>query len=155
LDYFTKDENFGDNRVVRLKIWDTAGQEQFRSLTKNFFRNSDGAILVYDVNSRSSFEKVQEWMQSVLNNTNDNVKIALVGNKIDLKREVSYEEGKNFADLHKLFFFETSAKENIGIDKMIRTLTSEIIEVKSKIYPDEAFCIEKEKEKYKKYKCNC
>lgn len=155
MDYFSKDEKFGENKVIRLKIWDTAGQEQFRSLTKNFFRNSDGAILVFDVSNRYSFEKVQEWMESVLLNSNENTKIVLVGNKIDLEREVSTKEGKAFAEKHKLSYFETSAKENIGIVEMIRKLTAEVMEVKKNIYPQETFSVEKKIKKKYFPTCDC
>jgi small GTP-binding protein len=126
LDYFTRDEKV-ESRIIRLKIWDTAGQEQFKSLTRNFYKNSDGAIVVFDVSNRNSFDKVQEWIQSIYDSANENVKLILVGNKIDLKREVSHDEGKKFADSYNLGYFETSAKENIGINEMIKKLLADIL----------------------------
>jgi small GTP-binding protein len=120
-------------------------------LTRNFFQNSDGAIVVYDVSNRTSFYMVKEWIESVLNNSGENVKIALVGNKIDLEREVTYNEGQEFAMSNKMLYFETSAKENIGIDEMIRKFTLEVIEVKSRIFPEDVLNIENRK--YKKNKC--
>ena len=101
------DEKFGDTQPtigalhrmksvngVDLDLWDTAGQEQYKSLTRNFYRNSNGVIIVYDVTNKSSFEKVQEWVQSVYDNTERSIQMVLVGNKIDLNREVSTDEGK-------------------------------------------------------------
>ena len=74
LEYFTKEESL-ENKVIRVKIWDTAGQEQYKSLTRNFYRNSDGVIIVYDVTNKSSFEKVQEWVQSIIDNTDRNIRM--------------------------------------------------------------------------------
>lgn len=85
-------------------------------------------IIVYDVTNKSSFEKVQEWVQSVIDNTERSIKMVLVGNKIDLPREVTTEEGKKLADFYKIPFFETSAKENIGITECIRTILKEVLE---------------------------
>jgi small GTP-binding protein len=127
LEYFTKEEKV-DDKVVRVKIWDTAGQEQYKSLTRNFYRNSDGVIIVYDVTNKSSFEKVQEWVQSIIDNTDKGIKMVLVGNKIDLTREVTSEEGKKLADFYKVPFFETSAKENTGISEFIRKIISDVLE---------------------------
>lgn len=111
-----------------MKIWDTAGQEQYKSLTRNFYRNSDGVIIVYDVTNKSSFEKVQEWVQSIIDNTEKGIKMVLVGNKIDLPREVTTDEGKKLAEFYKVPFFETSAKDNIGISDFIRQIISDVLE---------------------------
>lgn len=127
LEYFTKEEKVED-KVIRVKIWDTAGQEQYKSLTRNFYRNSDGVIIVYDVTNKSSFEKVQEWVQSINDNTDKNIKMVLVGNKIDLQREVTTDEGKKLADFYKIPFFETSAKENTGISDFIRKIIADVLE---------------------------
>jgi small GTP-binding protein len=127
LEYFTKEEKIED-KVIRVKIWDTAGQEQYKSLTRNFYRNSNGVIIVYDVTNKSSFEKVAEWVQSVIDNTDKAIRMVLVGNKIDLTREVTTEEGKKLADYYKIPFFETSAKENIGISDCIRTLLQDVLD---------------------------
>jgi small GTP-binding protein len=127
LEYFTKEEKL-DDKVIRVKIWDTAGQEQYKSLTRNFYRNSDGVIIVYDVTNKSSFEKIQEWVQSIIDNTEKNIKMVIIGNKIDLPREVTTEEGRKLAEHYKVPFFETSAKDNIGISDFIRKIISEVME---------------------------
>jgi small GTP-binding protein len=80
------------------------------------------------VTNKSSFEKVQEWVQSVYDNTDRSIKMILVGNKIDLNREVSTEEGKKLAEFYKVPFFETSAKENIGITESVRKVIKDVLE---------------------------
>ena len=109
-----------------MKIWDTAGQELYKSITKNFYRNSDGVIIVYDVTDRESFEKVQEWVQSISENTDTekNIQKVLVANKVDLTRKVTKEEGMKLAEKYNIPFFEASAKLDIGIkDCMTKILT--------------------------------
>ena len=127
LEYFTTEEKIND-KVIRVKIWDTAGQEQYKSLTKNFYKNSNGVFIVYDVTNKSSFEKVQEWIQSVIDNGDENIKMVLIGNKIDLNREVKTEEGQAIANKYKMPFFETSAKENIGIRDSVMKLVNMVME---------------------------
>lgn len=129
LEYFTKEEKV-DDKVIRVKFWDTAGQEQYKSLTRNFYRNSDGVVIVFDVTSKASFMKVQDWVDSVSDNTEKHIKMILIGNKIDLPREVSKEEGKKMADSYGIKYFETSAKENIGIDESMQAIINEVIEDK-------------------------
>jgi small GTP-binding protein len=80
------------------------------------------------VTNKSSFEKVQEWVQSIIDNTDRNIKMVLVGNKIDLQREVTTDEGKKIAEYYKIPFFETSAKDNVGITDFIRRLISDVLE---------------------------
>jgi len=110
-----------------VKIWDTAGQEQFKSLTKNFYKNSHGVVICYDVSNQKSFEKIQEWVNSIADNASTNIKMVLVGNKIDLTREVTKDEGKKLAENYKIPFFETSAKTDEGINECFRKLISDII----------------------------
>lgn len=114
--------------MVKVKIWDTAGQENFKSMTRNFYRTSNGVVLVYDVSNKSTFEKIQEWIQSIYDNSDEKIKIVLVGNKIDLPREVTTEEGRKLGEYYKIPFFETSAKENIGIKEMMRKLITNVLE---------------------------
>lgn len=126
MEYFTKEEKI-DDTVVRVKIWDTAGQEQFKSLTRNFYKNSHGVLICYDVTNRKSFEKIQEWVDSIKDNSNTSIKMVLVGNKIDLTRDVTKDEGKKLADTYNIPFFETSAKNDEGIDDCMRKIIRDII----------------------------
>lgn len=128
IDYFTKDVNI-DGKIVRTKIWDTAGQERYRSITDNFFKNSNGVLLVYDISIRETFDNLKVWVQSInLKVPEKEVKKILIGNKVDLEREVEYEEAKEFANSQGLEYFETSAKENLNIKESIEHLISKILE---------------------------
>ena len=102
-----------DDKVIKLQIWDTCGQEIYQSLITNFYRNSSLAIMVYAINNRTSFEHIDNWLKEIKRNSNPDAKIFLIGNKTDLEeeRKISFEEGKNYAiDLDFSNFFEASAK---------------------------------------------
>ena len=116
------------NKNIKIQVWDTAGEEAFQSITKSYYRNAIGALLVYDITKKSSFEHLQKWLDSVKENSSKNIKIILIGNKIDLedKREVTFQEGEEFAKNNGLFFLETSAKNFININESFNKLTEEI-----------------------------
>ncbi|EAN80470.1 Ras-related protein RAB2B, putative [Trypanosoma equiperdum] len=103
---------------IKLQIWDTAGQESFRSITRSYYRGACGALLVYDVTRRDTFTHLQTWLEDARSNANTAIVIMLIGNKCDLekKREVSREEGEAFARKHNLVFMETSAKTAQNVD---------------------------------------
>ena len=112
-----------NNQNIRLQIWDTCGQEEYRSLIQNFYRNSSLAILVYSIDSQRSFENLEMWLNEIRTKGNPDVKIFLVGNKIDLedKREVSTEKGKLFYENNNLnLFIETSAKNGTNIQELFK-----------------------------------
>jgi len=125
LEYFTKEEKIDDN-TVKVKIWDTAGQEQYKSLTRNFYRNSDGVVIMFDVTDKTSFEKVQEWIKSVEDNSDRDISMILVGNKIDLPKEVTFDLGKELADFYKLKYFEISVKDGVGVTESMLYIIKEI-----------------------------
>ena len=105
-----------NGKVIKLQIWDTCGQELYRSLITNFYRNSSLAIIVYNVTDRNTFENVDLWYKELRTHSNPNVKVFLIGNKIDLEdeRKVQTEEGEKYAEQYKISkFFETSAKTGI------------------------------------------
>jgi len=85
-----------DGRQVKLQIWDTAGQESFRSITRSYYRGAHGALLVYDITRRETFNHLKGWLQEVRENSNKEMVIMLIGNKCDLesKRAITFEEGK-------------------------------------------------------------
>ena len=101
-----------DKNVFRIQIWDTAGQENFKSITRSYYKNSACALIVYDITRRVSFENLSDWIEDCKNSSPKTVFMVLVGNKCDLEenREVTEEEGKEFAERHGMLFFETSAK---------------------------------------------
>jgi Ras-related protein Rab-14 len=88
--------------MIRLQIWDTAGQERFRSVTKSYYRGAAGAILVYDITQRDTFDNIPRWLDDVRHATAPHTVIYLVGNKSDLEasRQVTLEEAQKFAQLH-------------------------------------------------------
>ena len=109
-----------NGQVVKLQIWDTCGQELYRSLITNFYRNSSLAIIVYSVTSESSFQNIELWLRELRTQSSPDVKVFLIGNKIDLEeqRKISKEEGELFAKKNNLErFIETSAKSGFNIEK--------------------------------------
>ena len=94
------------DRSIKLQIWDTAGQENFRSITRSYYRSAIGALLVYDITNKDSFIHVKNWLEEVKLNGNPYMEILLVGNKNDLEEErvVSYEEGESMAKENGLNF---------------------------------------------------
>ena len=98
-----------NNNTIKILIWDTAGLERFRSITKSYYKNSSIALIIYDITNRDSFLNLEYWYQEIVQNCNQSVIIVIVGNKSDLeKRKVSYNEGYKFAENYNLLFFETS-----------------------------------------------
>eukprot|EP01095_Lingulamoeba_sp_RSL-Kostka_P002926 TRINITY_DN1383_c0_g1_i2.p1 TRINITY_DN1383_c0_g1~~TRINITY_DN1383_c0_g1_i2.p1 ORF type:complete len:211 (+),score=69.69 TRINITY_DN1383_c0_g1_i2:43-675(+) len=106
-------------RKIKLQIWDTAGQERFRAVTRSYYRGAAGALLVYDVTRRETFNHLTDWLTDARNMTNPNTIIMLIGNKSDLdsKRAVSYESAARFAKENDLIFIETSAKTGQNVEE--------------------------------------
>ena len=144
-----------NGREIKVKIWDTAGQEQFKSLTRNFFHKSDGIIMMYDITSKKSFDQIKTWMQCIKDNAPENVKVILVGNKCDLfhNRVISEIEGQALADELKLNFFETSSLSNINITTSIISLISQIIKEKTQL--EEAIILLNNKNDHEDSKKGC
>lgn len=103
---------------IKLQIWDTAGQERFRAVTRSYYRGAAGALLVYDITRRSTYNHLSSWLSDARNLTNPNTVIFLIGNKSDLEaqRDVTYEEAKQFADENELLFIEASAKTGDNVE---------------------------------------
>jgi len=118
------------DKTIKMQIWDTAGQESFRSITRSYYRGSIGALLVYDVTRRETFEGLTKWLEETRNYANDKTLIILIGNKTDLadKREVSTEEGEKFAKQNGIFFMETSAKTAFNVETAFHKTAEEILE---------------------------
>ncbi|XP_067656182.1 EF-hand calcium-binding domain-containing protein 4B-like isoform X7 [Haliotis asinina] len=116
-----------EGKLIALQLWDTAGQERFRSITKQYFRKADGVIVMYDVTSENSFINIRNWMNSVKEGVDEDVVIAVVGNKMDLtendnKRVIKTKDGIKFADEHGALFYESSAKLGSGVNETMEAL---------------------------------
>jgi small GTP-binding protein len=119
-----------DFYVVKLQIWDTAGQERFRcSIPKDFYKNANGIILLYDVTSLESFNNVKNWIDNIEDNSKKNIAIVLVGNKCDKidSRKVTLLEGQELSLKYDVLFFETSCKLNINIKETFDQLVERMI----------------------------
>ncbi len=116
-------------RTVKLKIWDTAGQEQYRTITKSFYRGAHAVIMVYDITSQSSFKSMKRWMEDVDEYAGPGVEVVVIGNKCDLvqKRAVGQELGQRFCDEFKVRLFETSAKTGKNVDAAFSYLVSKVL----------------------------
>ena len=121
-----------DNQDINLLLYDTAGQEKFRSLIPMYTRDANIILLVYDISNRESFNHLSDWLKDLTNINFDEVILAIVANKIDLsgKREVTLEEGKKFAEEHNFVFQEISAKTGIGFSELFYKSLFEKIRVK-------------------------
>lgn len=108
-----------DDTQIKLQIWDTAGQESFRSITRSYYRGAAGALLVYDITRRDTFQHLGRWLEEAKQHAHPNMAILLIGNKNDLehRRAVTTEEGKAFADENGLLFLETSAKTAYNVEQ--------------------------------------
>jgi len=116
---------------VKLQIWDTAGQERFRTITSTYYRGTHGVIVVYDVSSGESFANVKRWLHEIDANC-DVVNRILVGNKNDDpdRKVVLTEDARRFADQMGIQLFETSAKDNINVEEMFRSITTLVLKSK-------------------------
>ena len=116
-----------DDKEFKIQIWDTAGQERYRSLTPMYYRNSSGALVVYDTTNNNSFTNAKSWVEEIKKNT-ENCHIILVGNKLDLphKRQVSEKEIKRYIDGQDILYIEVSAKTGINIENIFINIIKKI-----------------------------
>ena len=131
LDYRLKSMTLKSGKNVKVQIWDTAGQDRFRAITKNYYKGAHGIILIYDVTNQLSFDNVSNWINQIKEEASDKVTIFLVGNKIDdvENRKIQTESGKNLAENFQLQFYETSAKTGENVEKTFQALVEKIDEI--------------------------
>ena len=129
IDFKTKYIKIGDSSV-KVLIWDTAGQEKFRNIAKQYYKGANGVLLIYDVTNKKSFERIEYWLKELKENNQINeLDTCLVGNKIDLEgRVISKEEGEKFAHDNNIKFFEVSAKTGEGIKDLFNSITKGAID---------------------------
>ncbi len=119
----------GTDKWTQLHIWDTLGQEKFKSIAPVFFKKSVGCFLVYDVTNRESFLALEGWRQQLIKDSDTKIVVMLLGNKVDMPNKVvSSEEGQEYARSCGWGFMEVSAKMNIGIDGAFKGLITNIYE---------------------------
>ncbi|KAL1832318.1 hypothetical protein DCAR_0102320 [Daucus carota subsp. sativus] len=123
-----------DHKTVKAQIWDTAGQERYRAVTSAYYRGAVGAMLVYDMTKRQTFDHIAGWLEELRGHADKNIMIMLIGNKCDLAslRAVPTEDAQEFAERENLFFMETSALEAINVESAFQTVLKEIYRIISK-----------------------
>jgi len=117
-----------DSKTIKAQIWDTAGQERYRAITSAYYRGAVGALLVYDISKRNSYDSVARWLKELRDHADPQIVIMLVGNKKDLRhmRQVQTDEAKEFCKQNKLFFIETSALADSNVATAFETILKEI-----------------------------
>lgn len=117
-----------DNKIIKAQIWDTAGQERYRAITAAYYRGAHGAIIVYDITRKETWEHIDKWYNELITHAGDKIKIMLIGNKIDLNnlRKVSTVEGKFYAEKYKISFIETSALNSHNVNDSFNNLFKDI-----------------------------
>ncbi|KAF3675985.1 Ras-related protein RABA4a [Capsicum chinense] len=122
------------HKSVKAQIWDTAGQERYRAVTSAYYRGAVGALLVYDITKRQTFDHIPRWLEELRSHADKNIVIMLIGNKTDLEdqRAVPTEDAKEFAQKEGLFFLETSALEARNVEDAFLTVLTEIFNIVNK-----------------------
>ena len=131
VDYMDKIIDYNKFKI-KLQIWDTSGEEKFRTITKNFYRNADGLLVVFDLTKKESYNHIKSWINEAKEN-NDKLKTILIGNKLDLKDEriVTIDVAKQFAEKNNLKYIETSAKDGTNINESFQAIINLLFDGKS------------------------
>uniref|UniRef100_A0A6T8NAK7 Rab8 n=2 Tax=Hemiselmis andersenii TaxID=464988 RepID=A0A6T8NAK7_HEMAN len=118
-----------EGKKLKLQIWDTAGQERFRTITTAYYRGAMGILLVYDVTDEQSFNNIRNWIRQIQQHAADNVNKILIGNKCDMldKKVIDTARGQALADEFGIKFFETSAKNNINVEKAFFEIARDVL----------------------------
>ena len=131
IDYMDKLVDY-KNYKIKLQIWDTSGEEKYRSITKNFYKNADGLFVIFDLTNEDSFNHVKNWINEAKDNKSD-IKMILIGNKSDSEdeRKVDKDRALKFSEENNLQYFETSAKNGKNIHKSFISMIDLILDGKS------------------------
>ncbi|KAH0790787.1 Ras family protein [Histomonas meleagridis] len=119
-----------EDQQIKLQIWDTAGQEEYKALGKAYYRNAVGVLLVFAFNDEKSFENISAWLEDIRSLCNPNAQVLLIGNKFDLTEEkkIAQIQIDQVKEANKLDFLETSAKDDLNIEIAFRRLTEAILQ---------------------------
>ena len=119
-----------NGNTLRINLWDTAGEEKFRSMLPMYYKDARGALITYDIGSLKSFESVEYWVNALDDNVKkDNCVLVLVGNKIDIdesEKQVSRDVAQKYAEHHNMLFFEVSAKTGEGVGELFKKVSEEL-----------------------------
>ncbi|CAF4076708.1 unnamed protein product, partial [Adineta steineri] len=117
-----------DGKTIKVQIWDTAGQERFMAITKAYYRNALGALVVFDMLKASTFQNLDQWYNEVRANAGIDCSVILVGNKVDQRhiRAVLSEDAKRYADERNIQYIETSALDATNVEQAFRSLIADI-----------------------------
>mmetsp|Transcript_20034 Transcript_20034/g.34292 ORF Transcript_20034/g.34292 Transcript_20034/m.34292 type:complete len:215 (+) Transcript_20034:153-797(+) len=120
-----------EGKTIKAQIWDTAGQERYRAITSAYYRGAVGALLVYDISKKQTFENVDRWLTELRDHADSNIVIMLVGNKCDLRpqRQQPTEEAAAYAEKHGLSFIETSALDSTNVELAFQKILTEIYHI--------------------------
>lgn len=123
-----------EGKTVKAQIWDTAGQERYRAITSAYYRGAVGALLVYDITKRQTFDNVQRWLRELRDHADSNIVIMMAGNKSDLNhlRAVATDDAQSLAEREGLSFLETSALEAYNVEKAFQTILHDIYHIMSR-----------------------
>ena len=157
LDFRLKTITLENNRKIRIQIWDTAGEDRFRSITRNYYKGAHGIVLIYDVTDQQSFQHIKDWIDKIKEESKEGVIIYLVGNKIDLidKRIITNADGKKLSEEIKIKYYETSAKDSIGVNEVFENLVKDMDNFYSEQHQEEMETIHIDKKDKKKRKLRC
>ena len=137
---------------IKFKIFDTAGQERFKSISQNYIKKANGILLMYDISDKDSFNNIENWMETINENSGSKMSIVLIATKCDLKedRKITKEEGEELAKKFGLHFYETSSKNNINIKEAFYDIANQVIEKdKGKKIFDDTVDLKNKKDKKK------
>ena len=127
-----------NNKKIKIQIWDTAGQERYRSITSAYYKGAKGALIVYDITRKCTFDNIDKWISDLKLNGDKNICIVILGNKSDLddKREVSKGDGIKKSEMYKTAFLETSALNGDNIIKAFDEIIEQIIQNNKSFFED-------------------
>ena len=124
----TKEISLNQEISAEMTIWDTCGEEKFRALTRQYYRDTNGILLIFDLNNSKTFLNLKTWLKDIKEVAPKNVIIILIGNKLDIRRNINKEDIEKFIDDNFLIYYEISAKNGINVDLAFEKLAREVVE---------------------------